>query len=195
MWMGVSFFLVSAVMTFGSRVGKLLLCDAILNSIEWRGDEQVLDAGCGHGLMLIGAAKRLTSGHAIGIDIWSQRDQKNNSAAATKANACLEGVADRVDIQDADVRQLPFADNSFDVVLSSFVIHNISKSAERETAIREIARVLKPGGCLAIADIGHTRAYEKVVQSLGWESHRSGPNFLFVTPTRVLHAIKPNGHA
>jgi arsenite methyltransferase len=195
MWIGVGLFLGSALMTFGSRVGKLLLRDAILNSIEWRGDEQVLDVGCGHGLMLIGAAKRLTSGHAVGIDIWSQRDQKDNNAEATKENTCIEGVADRVEIQDADARELPFADASFDVVLSSFVIHNISGASERERAIREIARVLKPGGRLAIADIRHTRAYEKVLQSLGWETHRSRRNVVFLAPTRVLRALKPNGHA
>jgi arsenite methyltransferase len=196
MWTGATFFLVSAVMFLGSKVGKLLVRDGILNSIAWRGDEQVLDVGCGHGLMLIGAAKRLTSGHAVGVDIWSQRDQKDNSPEATKENACTEGVADRVELHDADARRLPFPDNSFDVVLSSFAIHNISGRAERQTAIREMARVLKPGGQLAIADIGHTRQYEQTLRSLGWEhTHRSRPNFLFVTPTRVLRAAKPDTHA
>jgi SAM-dependent methyltransferase len=194
---GLSFLIVSAVSYFGSKIGKLLLRDAILNSIDWRGDEHVLDVGCGHGLMLIGAAKRLTSGHAVGVDVWSQRDQKDNSAAATKENACLEGVANRIEIQDADARKLPFADDSFDVVLSTFAIHNISGASERETAIREIARVLKPGGRLAIGDIRHAKAYRKVLQALGWEEmHLSGPNFfIFVTPTRVLRATKPGVHA
>src|SRR5882672_4687525 len=61
-WGGVCLFLNGCVMFWGSRVGKLRLRDKILNSIKWRGDEQVLDVGCGHGLMLLGAAKRLTSG-------------------------------------------------------------------------------------------------------------------------------------
>jgi arsenite methyltransferase len=196
MWTGVSFFLASAMLFLGSKFGKLLLRDGILNSITWRGDEHVLDVGCGHGLMLIGAAKRLNSGHAVGVDVWSQQDQKDNNAEATKENACIEGVANRIEIQDADARQLPFSDNSFDVVLSSFVIHNISGSAEREIAIREIARVLKPGGQLVIADIRHTRDYQKTLESLGWErSYLSGRNFLFVTPTRVLCATKPGVHA
>ncbi len=147
--------------------------------------------------MLVGAAKRLTSGHAVGVDVWSQWDQKDNHADATKENACIEGVANRVEIQDADARKLPFADNSFDVILSSFAIHNISGAGEREIAIREIARVLKPGGYLAIADIRHTRAYQKVLEALGWEgTHLSGRNFfIFVTPTRVVRAMKPGVHA
>jgi arsenite methyltransferase len=188
---GLSFFVVGCVMWWGSKFGKLHLRDKILNSINWQGDEQVLDVGCGHGLMLIGAAKRLTSGHATGIDVWSQVDQGNNSAEATIENARREGVFERVEIKNADARELPFAENSFDVILSSFVIHNISGAAERDRAIREIARVLKPGGQLALADIRHTSAYVKTLRSLGWKPDRWGPNFLFVTPTRVIHATKP----
>jgi arsenite methyltransferase len=188
---GLSFFVVGCVMLWGSKFGKLHLRDKILNSIGWRGDEQVLDVGCGHGLMLIGAGKRLTSGHATGIDVWSQVDQGNNSAEATLENARREGVLERVEIKNADARELPFAENSFDVILSSFVIHNISGAAERERAIREIARVLKPGGQLALADIRHTSAYVKTLTALGWKPERWGPNFLFVTPTRVIRATKP----
>src|SRR5262245_35986586 len=130
MSVGVSFFVVGCISYLGSKFGKLLLRDGMLNSIAWRGDEQVLDVGCGHGLLLIGAAKRLKQGRAIGVDVWSQVDQANNSAEATKRNACIEGVAERIEIQDADARKLPFADNSFDVVVSSFVIHNISGSSD-----------------------------------------------------------------
>ena len=65
----------------------------------------MLDVGCGHGLMLIGAAKRLSSGRAIGIDIWQDVDQANNSAAATRRNAELEGVS--VAVRDGDARRIP----------------------------------------------------------------------------------------
>ncbi len=191
-WTGLSFFLTGCVMFWGSKVGKLRLRDKIIASIPWRGDEQVLDVGCGHGMMLLAAAKQLTSGRALGIDIWSQVDQADNSSAATLANAALENVADRVQVEDADARHLPFPDNSFDVVVSSFVIHNLSQPADRERVIREIARVLKPGGQLAIADIRHTAQYQRTLRSLGWTSlERWFPNFLFVTPTRVLRGTKP----
>ncbi len=191
LWTGLSFFLAGCVMYWGSRVGKLRLRDTLLSSISWRGDEQVLDVGCGHGILLIGAAKRLQSGHAVGIDIWSQRDQKDNRPEATLHNARCEGVAERIEVKDADARKLPFPDDCFDVVLSSFAIHNISGSDGRDTAIREIARVLKPGGRLAMADIGYTKQYEKILQSLGWQTQLGGPNLMFVTPTRVLRASKP----
>lgn len=191
-WTGLWFFLTGCVMFWGSKVGKLHLRDKIIASIPWRGDERVLDVGCGHGLMLLAVAKQLKSGRAIGIDVWSQVDQADNNAESTLANARLENVADRVEIQDADARSIPFPDSSFDVVVSSFVIHNLNQAADREQVIQEIARVLKPGGQLAIADIRHTGQYERALRSLGWTSlKRWFPNFLFVTPTRVLRGTKP----
>lgn len=181
------------VMLWGSKVGKLRLRDRMLARIPWIGNEQVLDVGCGHGLMLIGAAKLLVhGGRAHGIDLWSNADHADNSAAATLRNAQLEGVAERIEIHSGDARALPFADASFEVVLSSFALHNIPGERERARALREIARVLKPGGQLAIADIRHSRRYAQVLADCGLLSvHRSLPSFLFVTPTRVVSARKP----
>jgi arsenite methyltransferase len=191
-WTGLSFFITGCVMFWGSKVGKLHLRDKIIASIPWRGDERVLDVGCGHGLMLLAAAKQLKSGRAIGVDIWSQADQADNNPESTLANARLENVADRVQVQNADARSLPFPDNSFDVVVSSFVIHNLNQATDRDRVVREIARVLKPSGQVAIADIRNTRQYERTLRNLGWTSiERWFPNFLFVTPTRVLRATKP----
>ena len=82
--MGLGAGLGALLLLWSSLVGKFRARDRLLNAVPWRGDEQVLDVGCGHGLMLIGAAKRLSSGHATGIDIWQDVDQANNSAAATR---------------------------------------------------------------------------------------------------------------
>jgi SAM-dependent methyltransferase len=189
--MGGSFLATAGLMVWSSKIGKMRLRDKTLDFIPWRGDEAVLDVGCGHGLMLIGAAKRLTSGKATGIDVWSQEDQGSNSAQATMANARREKVGDRVELLNADARQIPFPPCSFDVVVSSFAIHNIYDRTQRGQAIREIARVLKPGGRLAIIDMRHVREYEQVLRGLGWSDIQCrGPYFLFVI-TRVLHATKP----
>jgi len=112
---GGCFVLQGVIMIWGSKVGKLRLRDKMIDSVSWRGDEQVLDVGCGHGLMLIGAAKGLTTGHAIGIDIWQQEDQASNSSRATQENALREGVADRVELRDSDnngIWQPPLKSNS-----------------------------------------------------------------------------------
>jgi SAM-dependent methyltransferase len=189
---GACFVLQGLVMIWGSKVGKLRLRDKMIDSISWRGDEQVLDVGCGHGLMLIGAAKRLTTGRAIGIDIWQSEDQASNSSQATLENAQREGVSGRVELRDSDARELPFLEESFDVIVSSFAIHNIYDPIGREKAIREIHRVLKPGGQLALADIRHTSQYAEILHTLGWKQvTRWFPNFLFITPTRVVRGTKP----
>ncbi|MGB9177966.1 MAG: class I SAM-dependent methyltransferase [Pyrinomonadaceae bacterium] len=190
-WMGGTFLLVGCVMLWGSRFGKLRLRDRVLDSIEWRGDEKVLDVGCGHGLMLIGAAKRLKTGTATGVDIWQTEDQAGNSRDATMANVRAEGVADRIELRDADARSLPFADNTFDVILSSWALHNIYDKQERDTAIREIARVLKPGGRALVVDIRHVKEYAQVLRECGIDQLKiNGPNFIFVIPTHWLIASK-----
>lgn len=179
-------------MVWGSKRGKFLLRDKLLDSFHWRGDETVLDVGCGHGLMLVGAAKKLRQGKAIGIDLWRKMDQTGNSREATTLNLQLENVADRAELVDGDARKLPFGDNSFDVVLSSWALHNIPDRAGRDVAIREIARVLKPGGRVVIIDIRHTRDYAEVFrQSNMSEVTRSRPNFLFLIPSITLTARKP----
>jgi len=185
-------FLASAlVMVWGSKVGKFRLRDRLLNTISWRGDEEVLDVGCGRGLMMVGAARRLTTGRAFGIDLWHTEDQSGSSAENARLNADLEGVADRVEIRDGDAMEIPFPSAFFDVVLSSFCIHNIYDQESRQKAIEEIARVLRPGGRLIIIDIRHCREYAQVLTECGLEEVKvGGPNFMFVIPTNWVTARK-----
>ncbi len=132
--------------------------------------ETVLDVGCGHGLMLIGAARRVSRGRAIGVDLWSQKDQKDNSPAATLRNARAQGVARRTEVLDGDMRALPLEDASVDVVLSSLAIHNVTGRDERRKAISEIVRVLKPGGRVGIMDIAHVGEYASDFREAGMSS-------------------------
>ena len=108
----------------------------------------MLDVGCGRGAVLILAAHRLPRGNAVGVDIWRARDQSADSHAATERNAVLEGVDDRVEVIDADARELPFPTASFDLVVSSITIHNIADEEGRNRALVEATRVLRPGGQL-----------------------------------------------
>src|SRR4051794_5264342 len=63
---------------WSSRRGKLGVRDRVLDGLALRGDERVLDVGCGRGLLLVGAAKRLSTGTATGLDLWSGVDQLDN---------------------------------------------------------------------------------------------------------------------
>jgi ubiquinone/menaquinone biosynthesis C-methylase UbiE len=123
----------------------------MLEAIEWRGDEQVLDVGCGNGFLLIEVAKRLSAGRATGIDLW-MTGAGNQNAETAWSNARLEGVADRVDIKNVDARAMPFANQTFDVIISSLMLHHAGASTDRERVLREMARVLKPGGRLLVYD-------------------------------------------
>jgi len=189
---GTPMLLSAAVMVWSSRVGKLRMRDRLLDPFGWTGTERVLDVGCGRGLLLVGAAKRLPDGKAIGVDIWQAVDQSGNSPEATRRNAHAEEVDGRVELTNGDAARLPLASETFDSVVSSFVLHNIHDRASRERAVREIVRVLKPGGSLALVDIAHTGEYARVLADAGMtEVSRSFPTPLFMLPTRTVRARKP----
>ena len=182
---------------YTTRRGKFVVWGELLDKLKLRGDERILDLGCGRGAVLMLAAKRLTTGRAVGIDVWRTFDQSGNSAEATRRNAVAEGVADRVELHTADMTALPFADNSFDLVVSSLAVHNIPGRAGKAKAIEEAVRVLRPGGRLLIADIRATRLYQaelaKMAMSdvtrtrLGWRFWWGGP----WAATRLVTATKP----
>jgi arsenite methyltransferase len=177
--------------------GKFVVWAELLDQFQLRGDERILDMGCGRGAVLLMAARRLTTGRATGVDLWRSVDQSGNSVEATRRNAIAEGVADRVELKTGDMTALPFDANSFDVVLSSLAIHNISGSAGREKAIHEAVRVLRPGGRLMIADIRGMRQHQAQLARLGMRDvagRRLGWRFWWGGPwgaTRLVTATKP----
>ncbi|MFN8372246.1 MAG: class I SAM-dependent methyltransferase [Anaerolineae bacterium] len=188
---GGSMLATSALMIWSSKVGKLREREKLLDTIQWRGDETVLDVGCGRGLLLNAAAKRIPNGKAVGVDIWQAQDQSGNLPENTIANAQAEGTATRVELKDGDMRRLPFADSAFDVVVSSLALHNIYDTAERQQAVHEIARVLKSGGHLALLDFQHVDEYADVLRALGWESVQvSNTHFGMFPPVKWVTGTK-----
>lgn len=184
-------FLILGVYIHFTRAGKFTVWAGLLDRLELKGDERLLDIGCGRGAVLLMAAQRLPRGRAVGVDVWSTKDQSGNAEQVTRQNAELEGVADRVELHTADMRELPFDDGSFDVVVSSLAIHNVPGAGERARALCEAARVLKNGSKLAILDVRHTRAYARELGACGLKitDHRSLGG-LWVA-ARLVVAIKP----
>ncbi|WP_337171383.1 class I SAM-dependent methyltransferase [Gemmatimonas aurantiaca] len=167
MLVGLGFGAMALWMIYDSKIGKIRERETYLDKINWDGHERVLDVGCGLGLFLIGAAKRLSTSCAVGIDKWQQEDLSGNNAEGTLRNAVIEGVSDKVEVQTGDARKLPFPDASFDVVLSSMALHNIYNAGERRIAVLEIARVLAPGGRVLIVDARHTSTYAATLRDAG----------------------------
>ena len=92
---------------YTSRRGKFLAWTELLDQLNLRGDERILDLGCGRGAVLLLAAQRLTTGRAVGVDVWRRGDQSGNAAMATRRNALAEGVADRIELHTADMTGAP----------------------------------------------------------------------------------------
>ncbi|RMI38638.1 class I SAM-dependent methyltransferase [Actinomadura harenae] len=147
-------------------VGKFEVWAAVLADLRLRGDERLLDLGCGRGAVLLAAARLLPQGRVVGVDLW-RADQTGNTPNVTRRNAQLEGVAERVDLVTGDMRGLPFEDGVYDVVVSSLAIHNIPSPAGRLAAIDEAVRVLRPGGRLVVADPLWTGRYTARLRELG----------------------------
>ncbi len=106
--------------------------------------EQVLDVGCGTGTLALEVARRASRvGRVVGVDPSQQQISRARSKAARRKLS--------VDFQIGVIEQLPFPDQTFDVVLSTLMMHHLPAPLKRQ-GLAEIARVLKPGGRLIIAD-------------------------------------------
>ncbi len=190
---GASMLITATLMIWSSKIGKLRLRERLIDSLRLQGSETVVDVGCGRGLLLNAVARRLTTGKAIGIDLWQSADQSGNSSETTLANARIEGVSDRVEVKTGDMRELPFGDRTVDAVVSSLAIHNIPNKEGRTKAVQEIARVLKPNGQVALLDFQRTDEYLQTLKDLGWlEVELSGLRFQMFPPVRVVTGKKPS---
>jgi ubiquinone/menaquinone biosynthesis C-methylase UbiE len=157
----------------------------LLSQAGLRGDERIVDLGCGRGAVLLMAAQLVPHGSATGVDVWRTLDQSGNDPAVTRRNADREGVADRIELVTADLRETFLPDDSFDVVVSSLAIHNLPDATARDEVIDEAVRVLRPGGIVLIADIRATSAYaerlryhgmvEVRTSKLGWRFWYGSP--------------------
>jgi arsenite methyltransferase len=178
------------------KVGKFRHRDFMLSMHTWRGDENVLDVGCGRGLLLAGAAKRIAAvsgtGHATGIDVWSNVDMGGNSAAATQHNLDLEGISSICTLISQPAQEMSFPDASFDVILSNLCLHNIYDAPTRRQALHQIVRVLKPGGIALISDYKRTGEYADEFRNAGLTVEKKrGSLITTFPPLTVVIARKP----
>jgi|SRR5579884_3427157 len=117
----------------------------LLDEAALRPGFRVLDLGCGTGTLAVMAKRREPGAIVYGVD--------GDPAAIALARRKI--TREKVDVQLhlALAQQLPYPDRSFDRVLSTLVLHHLSHQG-KAAALREVARVLVPGGELHLADFG-----------------------------------------
>jgi SAM-dependent methyltransferase len=103
---------------------------------------RVLDCGCGPGSVTVGLAEAVAPGEVVGIDIEPAQVDRAGAVAAER------GVTN-VRFETASVYELPYSDASFDAVFAQTLLEHLG---EPMRALREMMRVLKPGGVVGIAD-------------------------------------------
>lgn len=164
------------------RLGRNRVWADVLAGVALRGDERVLDVGCGRGAVLVALARRLPRGKAVGFHPWTAADTE----APTRANVVAEGMTDRVTLQRGDLRSMPFLDRTFPLVVSSLALCELPDAQSRAQAVSEMWRVLGDGGTLLIVDrwygADHARTLEHlgatgvIRRDLGWRLWSGGPH-------------------
>ena len=133
--------------TFSSHGTFRKLRQRTINLAGLQPGEQVLDVGCGTGTLAMEAARRVgRAGRVAGVDPGTQQ------IARARAKAARHSIP--VEFQIGVIERLPFPDQTFDVVFSTLMMHHLPAPLKRQ-GLAEIARVLKPGGRLVIADFTH----------------------------------------
>lgn len=118
---------------------------ALIERLAPRGDETALDIACGTGDITFALARRLPNGYAVGLDITQAmlRIAERKRTARHVTNAAFHC---------GDIMRMPFADATFNCITAGYALRNVPDVA---AALREIKRVLRPGGRFLSLDFGH----------------------------------------
>jgi SAM-dependent methyltransferase len=149
----------------------------VIELAELHGDEDLLDAGCGTGLTALRIAEQHHACQAYGIDLSSKMIEVAQSDA-TERNL-------DVDLRVGSITDLPYPDESFDVVLTNIMFHHLDMTQKRQ-AVAEIVRVLRPGGRYVSAEFG-PRARNPLEQRLAKGEYTLYPSHLVEAGLTICH--------
>lgn len=153
---------------------------ALLDQAALRPGDRVLDVGCGTGSLILQIRRSFSEVEVVGLD----PDPKALARARRKTER--EGGAIRLDQGFSD--RLPYEDASFDRVFSSMMFHHV-ESDSKEATLREVRRVLKPGGSLHLLDFGGPDAASGLISRLLHSSKHLRDN----SESRILEAMRQAG--
>jgi len=125
----------------------------LVSALGIRPDNRVLDIGCGYGSLLIYLQKRVRFRNTVdGLDVSPQMVKHAQREIKKRA---LDGI---IAVRHGKATALPFLDNSFDIVLSTYVIKHLSDDSLLRM-LKEVNRVLKPGGRFCFWEVGPSRLH------------------------------------
>lgn len=127
------------------RPGGIKATQFLMDAGHFNHTSQVLEVACNQGTSAIELVKK------YGVELTAI-DLDEQALEIAKTNAINKGVSEKIEFLLADARELPFADNTFDVVINEAMLTMLTQS-DKEKAIREYHRVLKPGGVLLTHDV------------------------------------------
>jgi ubiquinone/menaquinone biosynthesis C-methylase UbiE len=117
----------------------------VLDCAALSGGEQVLDVGCGTGTLAVASARAAPGARLTGLDA--------DPSILTRARERTAAAGLEIGFDQGHSTALPYADASFDLVLSTLFFHHLPDDAKHQTAA-ELVRVLRPGGRVVVGDLG-----------------------------------------
>lgn len=135
-----AFDFVAAVFVGDRAIKRRVLTHAAIAS-----GEEVLDVGCGTGTLAVAAARAAPNVRVTGLDA--------DASILSRARRRATGAGLETEFSEGMSTALPYANGSFDIVLSTLFFHHLPDDAKRQTAA-EVVRVLRPGGRLVVGDLG-----------------------------------------
>lgn len=133
--------------------------------VQGFGPHTILDVATGTGDLAVAMARKMRQATVVGVDLSAEM------LAVAREKVARQGVADRVTLQEGDAEQLAFAEGSFDAVTVAFGVRNFG---DLQAGVREMYRVLKPGGRLVILEFSYPR--NPLFRALyGWYSRQILP--------------------
>jgi ubiquinone/menaquinone biosynthesis C-methylase UbiE len=150
----------------GARAARFL--PMVAPSLNLDSTSRVLELGSGGGGMLAALHERYRPASLVGTDY----DPFEVAAAQRYLTRRWGEIPPTIDVRQADALSLPFADGSFDCVFALEVLHHVEERhtdyEKRPTALREIRRVLRPGGRLVYADFSQKERFRDSLRELGF---------------------------
>ncbi len=113
----------------------------------------LLDVGTGTALIPLEIIRLGFSGRIVAVDL------AQSMLEVAHRNVQQAGLLDRIVLEKADAKQLPYDNDTFDAVISNSIVHHVAKP---DGVFQEMVRVLKPGGCLFVRDLLRPDSYERV---------------------------------